>query len=106
LRLAIAVGLEVSRRRPEMICARMRSTSVLSKMRRCQRSPQQFEGLILVILQHTQRAAERIACRAEIKFDGAAVEPLMVGVGIQIARAFIDQTGDHIADTWLVGRVL
>ena len=30
----------------------------------------------------------------------------MEGLGIEVARAFIDQVGDHVADAGLVGRVL
>ncbi len=75
-------------------------------MRRRQRHPQQVEGLVLVIFQHAQRAAEIVARRSETQIDGAAFETFVEGLGIQIARTFIDQVGNHIADAWLVGRVL
>ena len=64
---------------------------VALEMRRCQRHPQQVEGLVPVVLEHAQRAAEIIARRTEAQFDGAAVEALVEGLGIQIARAFVEQ---------------
>ena len=76
------------------------------EMRRRQRHPKQIEGLVPVILQHAHRAAEIIPRHAETQLDGAAVEALMKGLGIEVTRAFIDETGDHIADAGFVGRVL
>ena len=74
-----------------MICERMRSTSALSKCgevsARCSRS----KASSLLSLQHAQRAAEIIAGRAEGELDGAAVEPLVERLGIEIAGAFVDQ---------------
>ena len=43
---------------------------------------------------------------AEAQLDGAAVETFMEGLGIQIAGAFVEQVGDHVADAGLVGRIL
>ena len=44
--------------------------------------------------------------RGEAQFDGAAIEAFVKGLGIEIAGAFIEQAGDHVADAGLVGRVL
>ena len=44
--------------------------------------------------------------RTEAQVDGAAIEALVKGLGIQIAGAFIDQIGDHIADAGFARRVL
>ncbi len=74
--------------------------------RRGQRHPQQVVGFVLVVLEHAQRAAELIAVRLEAEFDGAALEPLMIGLGIEIAGAFVEQVGDQIADAGLAGRIL
>ena len=76
------------------------------EMRRCQRHPQQVERFVAVVLEHAQRPAERVARRGKGKFDGAALEPFVEGLGIQIARALIEQIGDQVADAGLVGRVL
>ena len=61
--------------------------------RRGQRHPQQIVGFVLVVLEHAQRAAELIAVRREAELDGAAFEPLMIGLGIEIAGALIEQIG-------------
>ncbi len=74
--------------------------------RRGQRQPQQVVGLVLVVLEHAQRAAEVIAGRREAELDGAALEPLVKGLGIEIAGALVEQAGDQIADAGLAGRVL
>ena len=76
------------------------------EMRRGQRHPQQVEGFVLVVLEHAQRAAEIIPRRAEAQFDGAPVEVLVEGLGIEIARALVEQIGDHVADAGLAGRIL
>ncbi len=76
------------------------------EMRRCQRHPQQVEGFVLVVLEHAQRAAEIIPRRTEAQLDGAAIETLVKGLGIEIARAFVEQIGDHVADAGLVGGIL
>ena len=76
------------------------------EMRRRQRHPQQVEGLVLVILEHAQAAAEIIPRRTEAQFDGAAVKAFMERLGIEIARALIEQIGDHVADAGFAGRVL
>ena len=67
---------------------------------------QQLEGLVLVVLQHPQRSAEIIPRRGEAEFDGAALETLVEGLGIEIAGPFVDQAGDHVADAGLAGRIL
>ena len=74
--------------------------------RRGQRQVQEVEGLVLVVLEHPQRAAEIIPGRREAELDGAALEALVEGLGIEIAGAFIEQAGDHVADAGLAGRVL
>ena len=76
------------------------------EMRRGQRHPQQVEGLVAGVLEHAQRAAEIIPRRTEAQLDGAAFEPFVEGLGIQFARALIEQIGDQTADAGLVGRVL
>ena len=42
----------------------------------------------------------------EAELDGAAIEPFVEGLGIEVTRAFIEQIGDQIADAGFVGRVL
>ena len=75
-------------------------------MRRGQRRPQQIKGLVLVVAQHAQAAAEGIAAGAEGQLDGAAVEPLMERLGVEIARAFVEEVADQIGDARLVLRIL
>ena len=74
--------------------------------RRGQRHPEQVEGFVSVIPEHAQRTAEIVPRRTEAQFDGAALETLVERLGIQIARTFIEQIGDHVADAGLVGRIL
>ena len=59
---------------------------------------QQVEGLVLVVLEHAQRAAEVIPGRREAQFDGAALQALVKGFGIEIAGTLVEQAGDHVAD--------
>jgi hypothetical protein len=49
---------------------------------------------------------EIIPRRTEAELDGAALEPFVKGLGVQIAGTFIKQTADQIADPGLTGRVL
>ena len=67
---------------------------------------QEVEGLVLVVLEHAERAAEIIAGRREAQLDGAAFEALVKGLGIEIAGAFVEQAGDQVADAGLAVRVL
>ena len=76
------------------------------EMRRRQRHAKQVESLIPVVLEHPQRTAKIVPRRTEAQLNGATVEVLVERLGIQIARAFIDQIRDQIADTGFVGRIL
>ena len=68
------------------------------EMRRGQRHLQEVESLVLVVLEHAERATEIIAGRGEAQFDGAALEALVKGLGIEIAGALVEQAGDQVAD--------
>ncbi len=76
------------------------------EMRRGQRAPQEVEGLVLVVAQHAQAAAEGVAGGAEGELDGAAVEPFVEGLGIEIAGAFVEEVADQVGDARLVLGVL
>ena len=75
-------------------------------MRRGQCDPQQVEGLVLVVAQHAQAAAEGVAGGAEGELDGAAVEPLMERLGVEIAGALVEEVADKIGDAGLVVGIL
>jgi hypothetical protein len=78
----------------------------VGEMRRGQRAVQQREGLVLVVLEHAQRAAEMIPRHRKAQVDGAAVEPFMEAARVEIGGAFVQRVGDEITDTGLVGGVL
>ena len=91
---------------PTLTWARIRSTSAALEARRGHRLAQQVEGFVPVVLEHPQRAAEVIPRRGKAELDGAAVEPLVEGLGIQFLGSLVEQAGDHVADAGLVGRIL
>ena len=66
-----------------------------------------FEGFVLVVLEHAQRAAEIIRVDEEAELDGAAVKPLVKGLGVEIGSTFSSsRPGNQIAGAGLVGGVL
>src|SRR6516225_884320 len=48
---------------------------------------QQIEGFLAVLVERAQRAVEIITRRLETKVDGVALEPLVVGLAVEIAGA-------------------
>ena len=102
----MSFGLMVSRCSRDMICARMRSTAVGIEARLGQREPQVVEGLVAVVLERAQRAAQIVAAGAEAELDRLALEPLLEGLGVEGAGALVEQAGRHVGDAGLARRVL
>jgi len=75
----------------------MRSTSSGSKCgevsARC--SSSKASSLLSLSMRSDPR---KYPARGEAEFDGAAVQALVEGLGIEVAGALVDQAGDHVAD--------
>ena len=67
---------------------------------------QHVEGLGAVLHQRAQVARHAVAVDVEAQFDGEFVEPLMKRRGVVRSGAFVEQAGQEVADTRLVGRIL
>ena len=102
----MSFGLVVSRCSRDTICARMRSTVRGVEARLGEREAQRVEGLVAVLLERAQGAAEIVAAGAEAELDRLALEPVVEGRGIERAGAFVEQAGRHVGDAGLVGGVL
>ena len=67
---------------------------------------QQVEGLLAVFVQRAQRAVEIVARNVETKFDGMVLQPLVKGLAVEVAGAFVEQVGGEIGGAGLVRLVL
>ena len=74
--------------------------------RRRERQSQQRESLVPVLDQGAHRTVQVLARRAEAERYGVLLEPLVERLGIEVARAFVEQVRRHVGDAGLVGRVL
>ncbi len=74
--------------------------------RRVEGEAHHLEGRILVLGQGAQRAGEMIAVRREAELDRLGFQPLVEGLGVEIAGALVDHPGHQAGDAGLVGRVL
>ena len=90
----------------DMICARSVSTSLASNRGAVERQPQIVERLVAILRQRAQRAVDVVAVGAVRELDRLAIEPVVEGFGIELARAFVEQRSDHIGDAGLAGRIL
>src|SRR5262249_25426846 len=70
--------------------------------RRIDREPKQLEGFVLVLLEGTQRAANRFSAGIEAEFNGLALEALLEDLGVNIAGAFIERADHHLGRAALV----
>src|SRR5512139_3734665 len=57
------------------------------------RQAQQIERLIAMLVQRPQRAMEIVAADLKAELDGMVFHPLMKGLAVQFARAFVEQVG-------------
>ena len=74
--------------------------------RRGQSKPQHVEGFVAIFHKRAHRAADIVTPGAETHFDGFALQPVGKRLGIQIARAVVEQRGCEIGSAGLAGRVL
>ena len=74
-----------------MVCARTRSMAVGVEARLGERQAQQLEGLVGVLHEGLQRAADGVVAGIEGQLDRAGGKPLLEGVGIVVARAFVEE---------------
>ena len=74
--------------------------------RGCQRQLQEAESFVAMLLEHLHRAAQIVARGREGHLDGAALQPFVEGLGIQISRAFVQRVGGEAAGAGFVGGVL
>ena len=63
----------------------------LSKRGLVSASREQVERLVLVLRQRPQGAADIIAGRAQLQLDRLALQPVLEGVGVEIAGAFVER---------------
>ncbi len=70
-----------------------------------QRQVQKIEGLVAVLVEGAQRAAEIIAADPEAEVDGVVFQPLVIGLAVEVAGALVDQVGGEIGGAAL-GRVV
>ena len=75
---------------------------ILIEARLGEREAQQLESLVRMLDQGLQRAAERIVAGIEGQLDGARREALLERVGIVVARALVEQAGEHLRHAGLV----
>src|SRR5450631_195245 len=75
-------------------------------MRRAQRDPQEIEGLVTVLIERTQRAVEVVARDLKTKLDGVVLQPLVVGVAVEVAGALVEQIGGEVGGARFVRLVL
>ena len=76
------------------------------KTRLREREPEQVEGLVAVLVERAQRAAEIIARGAKRQFDGVALEPLVESLAVEVAGALVEHVGGEMGGAGLVGIVL
>ena len=96
----------VSRRSTDSILPAHPLDRVGVEARRGQRQMQQVERLVAVLVERAQRAAEIVAADAEAELDGVVFQPLVIGLAVEIAGAFVEQVGGEIGGAGLVGGVL
>ena len=75
---------------------------ILIEARLGERETQQLESLVRMLHQGLQRTAERIVAGVEGELDGARSETLLERIGIVVARAFVEQAGEHLRHARLV----
>jgi hypothetical protein len=71
-----------------------------------QRQPQIVEGLVAIVLEGPQSAAQKVTPRPEVELDGLALEPVLEGRGIVRPGALVEQAGRHVGHARLVGGIL
>ena len=77
---------------------------VEARRRQCQ--PQQIEGLVAVLVERAQRAAELVAPDSEMELDSVVFQALMEGLAVEIAGALVEQVGGEVGGARFVGLVL
>ena len=78
----------------------------LVEARRVDREAQQFAGAVEMARQRLHPAADVVALGMEGEFDRLLVERLLEGLVVEIARAFVEQAGEHRQRAGLAGGVL
>ncbi len=73
---------------------------------RGQRQPQQIEGVVAILHKRAQRAADLIAIGRKVHLNGFAFEPVREGLGIEPARALVEQRSRKIGGARFARRVL
>ena len=66
-----------------------------------ERKTKQFERFVGVFHQSLQRPADRVVPRVERKLDRMAGQAFLKRVGIVVARAFVEQSAQHLGDARL-----
>ena len=67
----------------------------LVEARRVDREPQQFAGAVEMARQRLHPSADVVALGMEGELDRLLVERLLEGLVVEIARAFVEQAGEH-----------
>ena len=71
-----------------------------------QREPQQLEGLVAMFVQRAQRAVKCVAANLKADLDCVVFQPLMKGLAVQLAGAFVEQIGGEMRCPGLAGVIL
>ncbi len=71
-----------------------------------QRQPQQIEGLVAMLVKGAQGPMEIIATDAKAQLDGVLLQPLVIGLAVEIAGALVEHVGGQIGGARLIGFVL
>jgi len=71
-----------------------------------QRQGEERDALVGVLDQHLERAADRVGAGMEGQFDRPGGQPLLEGVGGEVARALVEEPGQHLSAAGLAGGIL
>ncbi len=71
-----------------------------------QRQPQQFKGLVTMLVERAQRPAEIVAANLETHFDGVTLEALMERLGIEVAGTLVEHGREEVGEPLPAQRVL